>query len=230
MPLIFNSVTQFYEQIGRRQTHYSNPITLDTLECIFVGDATGTSSVCPSDLAIHPEFPGMRCSGWNIVSKEALMAEVRAQYSGKLLAGSGPYTTPPLITTSRHLGSISYTTSRSTTPIQVQTASYTVRFTAKAVEFKYLTNRLPSSGFDGNFASQAAPYLGTENLQTFQTALSFATGAAVFSAALGYGGYVVSTLTWHNDLSNLQVEDLGNGWFSVSEVYMTQPYINTSIA
>ncbi len=229
MSLIFNSVTRFYEQIGRRQTHYANPTQLDTLECIFVGDQAGTSSVCPSDLAIHPEFQGMRCNGWNVVSKEALMAEVRAQYTGKLLAGSGPYTTPPLIMTSRHLGSVSWTTSLSVTAIQVKTVSYTVRYTAKGVTFKYLSNRAPTADFRGHFASQAEPYLGTENLQQFQTSLSFATGGPAFSAASGYGGFVSSSLSWRNDLTDLPVSDLGNGWFECSEVFLTQPYITSVV-
>jgi hypothetical protein len=229
MPLIFNSVTRFYEQIGRRRTHVSNPTQLDSLECIFIGPQELATGFVPLDLARHPDFPGMQCSGWDIINKEALMAEARARYSGKFAAGAGLYVGVPLITTSRHLGSVSWTTSYSTSPTQVATASYTVRYTAKGVTFKYLTNRRPTAGFDGDFVSQAQPYLGTENLQQFQTSLSFATGAPHFDASLGYGGFVSSSLSWRNDLTDLPVNDLGTGWYECSEIFLTSPYITSIV-
>jgi hypothetical protein len=227
--IIFNSVTRFYEQIGRRRTHVSQSDQLDFLECIFTGPQELATGFMPLDLARHPDFPGMQCSGWEITNKEALMAEARARYSGKFAAGAGPYVGVPLITTSRHLGEVSWTTSYSTSSTQVATASYTARFTAKGVTFKYLSNRRPDPGFNGHFVSQAEPYLGTENLQQFQTSLSFATGAPSFSAALGYGGFVSSSLSWRDDLTDLPVNDLGNGWFDCAEVFLTSPYITSSV-
>jgi hypothetical protein len=228
MSIRLTNIGSFVEQVGRRREHRKRN-ELDTLDCVFIGLAALASSVCPIDLAQHPEFPGMNCIGWDVVDKEATLAEVHARYTGKLLAGSGPFTTQPVISTSRHLGSVSWTTSYSTSSTQVATTSYTVRYTAKGVTFKYLTNRRPAADFDGNFLSQAQPYLGYENLQQFQTSLSFATGAPHFDASLGYGGFVSSYLSWRNDLTDLPVNDLDNGWFEVSEVYMTQAYINSVV-
>jgi hypothetical protein len=227
MPLLFNSVKTFVEQVQRRRTHKSNPLQLDTVECIFTGpDGTVTTSV-PGDLAQHPEYTGMRCTSWDIVRQVAECAEYRAQYTGKLNAGSGPYVGPPLIKRSRHLGEVSYSTSASVTSTQIKTTGFTVRFTAFGVTFTYLSNRLPAANFAGNFAGPAGAYLGTDNLTQFQTGLSYATGAPTFDAGLGYGGYISTTLVWSNDLTDVQVDDQGNGWWQISEIFLTQPHLNT---
>jgi hypothetical protein len=39
-------------------------------------------------------------------------------------------------------------------------------------------------------------------------------------------GVPTSTLVFQNDLVDLGVDDLDNGWFSVSEVYLTNAYVN----
>jgi hypothetical protein len=229
MPLIFNSVTQFVETIGRRRTHVSNPTQLDSLECIFTGPTELATGFVPLDLARHPQFPGMQCSGWTITNREALMAEARAQYSGKFTAGAGPYTTVPVITCQRHLGEVSYTDQFSTSAQQIETLSWTVRFTARGVTFKYLQNYRPDPNSNGLFASQAQPYLGTENVNRFTTGRSFETGVPSGSASTGFGGHVSASLVFTNDLTDLQVSDLANGWFEVQETFLTQPHINTSV-
>jgi hypothetical protein len=229
LPLIFNSVTKFVETIGRRRTHVSRPDQLDSLECIFTGPVELATGFVPGDLARHPEFPGMQCSGWEITNKEALMAEARARYSGKFAAGAGPYTTSPIITTSRHLGEVSYTNQFSTSAQQIETLSWTVRFTARGVTFKYIQNFRPDPNFNGLFASQAQPYLGTENLNEFTTGRSFETGAPTGGPLTGFGGHVAAQLVFTNDLTDLQVSDLGTGWFEVQETFLTQPHINTQV-
>lgn len=222
MSVIFNSVSQFVEQVGRRRTHRSNPTQLDTMDCVFIGPSVLATGFVPLNLAIHPEFPGMQCSGWEITDKEALAAEVRASYTGKLNGGSGLQTTAPVITTSRHLGAISFSSSNSISATQIATTGWAFRYTAKGVTFKYLTNLRPAPGFVGNFADQAEPYLGYENLQSFRTSLSYSAGAPST-------GYTQATLSWHNDLTDLPVNDLGNGWFDCAEVYMTQVYVNSQV-
>jgi hypothetical protein len=229
MSVIFNSVTQFIEQIGRRRTHVSKPDQLDSMECIFIGPQALATGFVPLDLARHPDFPGMQCSGWEITNKEALVAEARARYSGKFAAGAGPYTTAPIITCQRHLGEVSYTNQFSTSAQQIETLSWTVRFTARGVTFKYLQNHRPDPNFNGVFASQAQPYLGTENINEFTTGRSFETGAPTGSALTGFGGHVQASLVFTNDLTDLQVTDLATGWFDISEIYLTQPHINTQV-
>ncbi len=96
--------------------------------------------------------------------------------------------------------------------------------------FKYLKNRKPADAYNGIFSSEADSYLGVENLQQFQTARSFETGAPSGSAASGYGGHVSSTVAFTNDLTDLSVNDLGNGWWEVSEVYMTQPHVTSTVS
>jgi hypothetical protein len=236
MPLIFNSVTRFIETIGRRRTHVSRPDQLDSLECIFTGPTELATDFVPGDLARHPDFPGMQCSSWEITNKEALMAEARARYSGKFAAGAGLYVGVPLITTSRHLGSVSWTTSANTsstttvggviiTAFELVLTSFAARFTLKSATFKYLTNRAPAPDFDGRFLSEATPYLGMDNFLQFTTARTYAPGIPPSALIRNLN----QTLVFENDLTDLQVNDLGNGWFDVSEVYMTQALINSSL-
>lgn len=222
MPVIFNSITQFVETVGRR-TVQSKRNSLDQMTCIFTGPNANALGFLPFNGTPHPQYPLMLCENAEITNRGALVAEVRVSYVGKLKgAPSGVYITAPDITRSQHLGSISYTTSYSNSPVQIATASYTIRYTAKAVTFKYLTNHAPAADFAGNFVSQAQPYLGVENVKKFISALSFSTGSAD-------SGYLETNLIMENDLTDLGVNDLDNGWYEVSEVYLTQPLLNTSI-
>jgi hypothetical protein len=226
MPIIYNSVTQFVETIGRRAVQ-EKPNTLDTLDCIFTGPAELALSFLPRPKTPHPEFPLMYCQRAEILSRAALVAEVKTSYIGKLAgAPSGIYATAPEIQRNSRTGSISYTTTYSTSPIQLATASYTIRYTAKSVSFKYLTNH-PNP--PAKFASAATPYLGTTNLLTFQSApLVYSTGTGVLIAGV-WSGYLNNTLVWQNDLTNFGVYDLDNGWYEVTENYTTQPHVNSSV-
>jgi hypothetical protein len=98
------------------------------------------------------------------------------------------------------------------------TVSYTTRFTVKSVSFKYLTNRQPDPEADGLFAHQSTPYLGVENF------VRFITGWGVAAA----GANLSQSLVFENDLTNLQVNPLGNGWYDVTEEYTTQALINST--
>lgn len=98
--------------------------------------------------------------------------------------------------------------------------AWSARYLAKAVTFKYLTNQRPLPGFGGNFSGQAEPYLGTESLQQWRTGITTSTDG---------NGIVTSTPTFENDLVDLQVTDLDNGWFEVSEVYQTVGFVTSSI-
>jgi hypothetical protein len=222
MPLIFNSVTQFIEAIGRR-TVKDKRNTLDRIDCIFTGDSAGALDFLPANGTPHPSFPLMYCEKAQIVTEAALMAEVRVSYIGKLIGSpSGIYRTTPDINRSRHLGSVSYSTTQSIATWLLSNTSWVVRFTAKGVSFRYLTNEVLPSDFDGYFAVQAEPYLGVENVQSFRAGLSYAAGGPA-------SGFVQATLVYNNELVDLSVQDLDNGWYDVTESYITQAYADTVI-
>jgi hypothetical protein len=229
MPVLFNSITQFIESVGRR-TVQEKLNSLDQIDAIFTGPSAYAQAFLPAPRSPHPQFPLMYCARAEITAREGLVAVVSTSYVGKLAgAPGGLYIGAPDIDCSRHIGSISYTTSVSVSPIQIATYSYTVRFTAKAVTFKYLTNKVPPPGFDGYFVTQAQPYLGVENLTTFKTAIVYSTGAPEPIPGL-YEGYLTNTLVFDNDLTNVGVQDLDNGWYQVAETYQTQAYINPLLA
>jgi hypothetical protein len=235
MPVLFNSVTEFVESVGERITQ-EKPSTLDTIEAIYTGPSAKALAFLPlPKTPFLPEFPLMYCARSAITKQVALAAEVRVSYVGKLTGtGSAVVITPPEVNQSRHLGSISYTTSVAGAPVTIATdefterytvlttISYTVRYTALGVTFRYLTNRQPPGHFSGNFVSQAQPFLGTDNIQSFRTAFS----AQPFVPATGY---LSSQLVFENDLVSVDVQDLGTGWYSVGETFLTQALINTQV-
>jgi hypothetical protein len=226
MSITLVNINTFIESIGRR-TVQEKLNSLDTLDCVFIGPAAIANAFLPLPRARHPQYPLMFCSRAEITSKDAALAEIHCSYVGKLAgAPNGIYVTTPDIHLSSRIGSISYTTTYSTSPIQLATASYTVRYTAKSVSFKYLTNQ---SNPRARFASQATPYLGTTNLLTFQSApLSYSTGTGVLIAGV-WGGYLNNTLVWQNDLTDFEVNDLDNGWYEITETFTTQPYVNSQV-
>jgi hypothetical protein len=222
MSVIFNSVNQFVEAVGRR-TVQEKPNSLDQLECIFTGPSALAIGFLPKPKSRHPVYPMMYCSRSEILAKEALVAEVRVSYVGKLSgAPNGVYITTPDVSRSRHLGSVSFTTTVSLSPILLATTSYTVRYIAKAATFKYLTNQAPAANFAGNFVAAAAPLLGSTNVQSFRTSLAYATGAPS-------SGYMQASMVFEGDLVSVDVDDLDNGWFQVSEQYLTQALVNTEV-
>ena len=223
MAVFFNSVSSFVEAVGRRTTNDKRN-TLDRITTIWTGPSAGALAFTPANGTPHPEFPLMLCEKSSILAMAGLVAEVRVDYIGKLAGGSdtGIYRTTPDINRSRHLGSISYSTTASLSDILLATTSWVVRFTAKSVSFRYLTNEVLDPDFDGYFVSEATPYLGVENVVAFRAGLSYATGAPS-------SGYVQSTLTYENVLDSLNVEDQDNGWYTVTENFITQAYIDTEV-
>jgi hypothetical protein len=222
MPVIFNSISEFVEAIGRRTTADKRN-TLDRITCIFTGPSALALGFLPANGTPHPSFPLMYCERSSILAMAALVAEVQVSYIGKLVGSpSGIYRTAPDINRSRHLGSISYSTTQSLSAVMLATTSWVVRFVARGVSFRYLTNQNLPPDFDGYFATEAAPYLGVENVESFRAGLSYATGAPS-------SGYMQSSLIYQPDLVDLSVDDQDNGWFFVTESYMTNAYVNTAI-
>jgi hypothetical protein len=218
--LIFNTVSEFVETVGRRTTR-DKVNTLDRISTVWTGPSALAIDFLPANKTQHPQFQLMYCERAVIGAQVGLTADVNVDYVGKL-SGIGIYRTTPDIDRSRHLGSISYSDTQSLSAVTLATTSWVVRFTARGVSFRYLTNQNVPADFDGYFATQAAAYLGVENVETFRAGLSYATGAPS-------SGYINSTLVYQNDLVDLSVKDLDNGWYELVEQYLTQAYINSQI-
>lgn len=270
MPLIFNSVQNFVEAIGRR-TVRDKRNTLDRITCIFTGDSAGALGFLPANGTPHPQFPLMYCERAQILTIASLMAEVEVSYIGKLEGSpTGVYATAPDISTSQHWGQSSWQTYDHTavyggpsgetfdpvivTPAALPTFnedgtlhtpgtdavygpspfnttsgpativyvgySWTSRYVSKTVTFKYLTNTRPDNDSSGRFASEADPYLGIINRKDWRTAASTSTD--------GFG-VLISSLVFENDLTDLSVNDLDNGWLEISETYQSVGYVKTDI-
>lgn len=105
---IFNSITKFVEDVGRRQVwKYAN---LDQMNCRWVGPASGALGFKPKVNTPHPDFPLMFCTDSTITYKAALAAEVQATYQGIIQwNGKKPYITDPVLSTSPVQGSRDFT-------------------------------------------------------------------------------------------------------------------------
>lgn len=223
----FSTVTRFYEQVGRRQVH-KKPNELDTLDCVFIGPSSLASYTVPADLAIHPDFPSMVCIGWEIINREALIAEVRVSYSGKLTT-HGVYYTEPEISTEWHETTLGWSTSimqntypqyvdfRNPGPITVVTITinYLMKYTAKSISFRTLTNEKPAPGLNSLYSGQIDSWLGVLNEQFFIN--GFRQKKTDFAAKIG--------LTYQNDQVNHAVRYLDNGVWEETETYQTRAYI-----
>jgi hypothetical protein len=238
MPLIFNSVKTFVEQIGRRRAHKSKGTELDTMQCVYTGPTALVSKFIPLDGTPHGEFPFMISTGWDTKIGPASQSELIVDYVGKFQVGQ------VLENFSYHEGSISWSTyvgpvSRVIVPRGVvsvpyqapsvanpnpqtvfiiqevldtsyMTKSYVCRFTAKTCTHS-IVSRSPGGAPSGGAAITA------------QT--TFTTGA---SLSKNLFGLVSATLNFeeHDDES---VTDLGNGWFEVSVTSTMLPVIDSTV-
>jgi hypothetical protein len=237
MPIVFNSITQFVEQVGRRRLHRSRNTDLDTMTCIFTGPTSAVAGQIPRDRTPHPEYPFMTSTAWTVKDGEGpMVSELTIDYVGKFESG------PTLTNTQWHEGSISWSSyvrqiSRTYTPgftetpmdyagrptgpqINVQpvytlgylTLSYTCRYVIKSIISKYL-----SRGQDGYISKG----IGTPEVLNQVT---FITGA---STANDKFGTVTASLSFKESTSE-QINDLGNGWFEVEVATTLLPVISSS--
>lgn len=99
MPLntvIFNSVSQFVEQVGRRIV--SKWGELDQLTCIYNGPASGAIAFRPKVNSTHPNYPLMFVTDSGIRYIGSQVAEVEVTYTGILqTSGAKVYRTPPIL-------------------------------------------------------------------------------------------------------------------------------------
>lgn len=205
------------------------------MQCTFVGPANLVPDAIPFPGSPHPEFPTMICSGYEVISMQALLAEVRVNYVGQFQAEQS------LVSTSTHEGSISWTTyvsdvdkiltpqyygtqyyglngSQSRTvlvPAVISkgylSVSYLCRYIVQSVTVKSFS-RSPSSGlaFGGG---------GSVLSQTV-----YVTGASLSD---NHVGLVTASLAF-DYLGDTQSNDLGNGWFEISVTSTPRPYIASS--
>jgi len=102
--IIFNSVTAFVEQVGRRlQWRYAE---LDNMICVYIGPQASALAFKPKINSRHPQYPLMFVTDSSITNKEALVAEVSVTYAGIIqTSGASSYITPPVTTESPVQGS-----------------------------------------------------------------------------------------------------------------------------
>src|ERR1700746_1556279 len=102
--IIFNSVTAFVEQVGRRlQWKYAE---LDNLLCTYIGPSASALQFKPPINSAHPSYPLMFVTDSSITNKEAGVAEVTVTYAGIIqTSGASSYITPPITTESPVQGS-----------------------------------------------------------------------------------------------------------------------------
>lgn len=102
--IIFNSVTAFVEQVGRRLVW--KWAELDNMICIWVGPQASALEFKPQINSRHPQYPLMFVTDSSITYKEAGVAEVSVTYAGIIqTSGKTPYYTQPVVSTSPVQGS-----------------------------------------------------------------------------------------------------------------------------
>jgi hypothetical protein len=103
--VIFSTVTQFVEQVGRRQQwRYAD---LDIMVCIWNGPAYGAWDFKPQAGSPHPQFPLMFVTDSQIINEAALVAEIQVTYQGRI---DSNHKTEPQLSTSPFQGSRDFTT------------------------------------------------------------------------------------------------------------------------
>lgn len=102
--MIFSTITQFVEQVGRRKVaRYGD---LDQLVCVYIGPSDQASDFEPLVESAHPDYPLMFVTDTQVIAREALTAEVSVTYQGKITySGQSSYITPPITSESPVQGS-----------------------------------------------------------------------------------------------------------------------------
>jgi len=118
--VIFSTVTQFVEQVGRRQQwRYAD---LDVMVCIWNGPSVGALGFKPQSGSPHPEFPLMFVTDSQIIKEAALVSEVQATYQGRI---DSNHKTEPQLSIQAFQGSRDYTTgwmAQTAAPVYTQIA------------------------------------------------------------------------------------------------------------
>lgn len=249
MRAILTNVLAFVEQPGRRVIQQKRN-SLDTLDAIFIGPTSQELNNMPAWGSRHRSFPFMTCETAEVTSREGGLSEIHAHYVGKIFSNTSVIVTTPVISTSWHEQSLSWTTNTAKVDHVISPAvyapaidihrfpdhlltpavhtlgylmiSYAMRYTSKAVTFKYLTNVRPVTGdaFNGTFAAAATGFLGLRNYDV---------QAMASSVTLDPAQALIAEPIQLDSLTDVQVNDLDNGWFECSEVYMRRFVIDVTL-
>jgi hypothetical protein len=102
--MIFSTVTNFQEKVGRRQVwKYAE---LDNMLCVYTGPNSLALDFKPLINSPHPSYPLMFCTDSQITTLDAGVAEVQVTYAGIIqTSGTSSYVTPPITSESAVQGS-----------------------------------------------------------------------------------------------------------------------------
>lgn len=225
--ILFNSITKYVEQVGQRVMQKKRG-DLDVLETIYVGPTLYELENTPFWGQPHAVYTFMNCETATAERLAAGVSIIKATYVGKIRSQTEIISTPPIITPSWHEQEVSWTNNENNlghvgsypaVGPPYHSVTRTSRYTGRAVTFKYLTNlRVPPVG---QFADEAEGYLGIENQVVSITAIA--------DVVAGVASRVINVLAFTNDQINQAVNDQDNGWYEVSEVYMTRGRINSTL-
>lgn len=204
--LIFSTVAQFVLQPERTKV-VTKRDNLDTLAEVYTGPAGGEDSFIPAIGSQHPNYNLMTLISGNTKQMPALVVEVTLNYQGKLAnSGTGRYTSVPTISRYWQEGEIGYEEGYYT---------YSHRYTGRCVTINYITNNIPS-GNESNLGL-AKEFLGFTN--EWKQLVSINPG----------GGFTVSQLPIKKmTCTDVRIEDQGDGWFKVTETYMSRMFPGTA--
>jgi hypothetical protein len=257
MSVIFNSVTQYVEQVGRiiSQSKFGD---LDTLETIFTGPTVLELQNTPAWGAKHPAYPFMSCESATITRKEAGISEIKARYIGKIRSQTSVILTTPVISSAWHEQNISWTTYTGSFTKIITPATYTqyipgfatpsnpgggmsqlitAAVTAPAYVLVSYAMRYTTKGVTYTYITNVRPDVNNDAFNgTFAgpatNYLGFKneeTMATGSSVTMDFAQAITTTLVALPQLSDFQITDLNNGWFQVTETYMKRWALQTSV-
>jgi len=232
--MIFSTVTNFYEQVGRRKAFKYGE--LDQLVCVYTGPSNLAQAFDPPLNSRHPDYPLMFVTDSEIVTREALVSEVTVTYQGKILTGGQTsYVGPPFITESNVQGSrdfMLYTvspvyfgpviTGQGPTGVQnvslndVGTQTVTVRYIGQACSVRYQAYPLPANP---QYSSLGKSKVKWSILSEVRGQMSIvAHGVTPSYAAAIEPQFITAVPPLFAAYFGMQVEQIGN-WYNVTETY-----------
>jgi hypothetical protein len=217
--VLFSSITQFIEQVGRtRQVQKRD--TLDTLTRIYTGPTAQLADFIPANGTPDVQYSLMTVI--SVTSKDlghgSGVSEVQVNYQGKLASGSR-YTSLPTISTSWSEGEISYSQVSATTVAglpSVSVMSFSHRYTGRNVTVAFITNFRPSG--EPTNLGKAKGYMGFTNEWDTLSAISYGAQGMVS----GYFQDIRCT--------DVKVDDIADGWYKVTETYQSRMFPSSAQA
>lgn len=197
--LIFSSVTSFVLQPQRTKRRVKRD-DLDTLDEVYTGPAGGEDTFIPDIGTRHPTYNLMTFLSADVRQQPGLVVEVTLHYQGKLInVNTETYTSVPTISRYWQESEVSYTTTQFTK---------SHHYTGRCCTISFITNKIPS-GSPTNIGL-ATEFLGFTNEWEIITSYN-----------LNPQSYQ-PTLKRQMTCSDVRTEDRGDGWYRVTETYMSR--------